>query len=89
MPIERLTATDRFQAGLRRAEAKMMHVVSDSQINMPMRAERYNVRLSDGTIKKITLFDSVAFVDLLKKIGGRYQRIDRHIEHGSKVKNIK
>ena len=79
MKILRLTHSDRVQAHLHRAEAKMMHVVQETQVNLPVRPHRYNVREADGSLKKYTLFDTMMYIDTLKKIGGKYVNICRHI----------
>ncbi len=75
MSIQRLNKADRVYAGLRRAEAKMMHVVDESQIDMPVRPVRYNLRQADGSIKKFTLFDSSVIVDTVKKVAGKYIKL--------------
>ena len=79
MPILRLSAADRMNAGLHRAEAKTMHVVQEAQINMPIKAQRYNIREADGSIKKYTLFDTMMYIDTIKKISGKYVNICRQI----------
>ena len=89
MRIKRLKVAQRIQARLHIAEAKMMHIVDENHINMPVRTGRYNIRQKDGSIRKVTLFDSVAFVDTIKKIGGKYINMGREVISEIKAKNIK
>lgn len=89
MFIERLTLAQRNRAGLRKAEARMLHVVEDTQINLPVKPSRYNIKETDGTIKKITLFDTKLIVDIFKKIAGKYKKIETQIINGSNSSIIK
>ncbi len=73
--VIRLNSTSRMQAGLHRAEAKMMHIAPDTQINIPMPVKRYNYRTPNGEIHKITLFDSDLIEKVIKKVGNQYKPI--------------
>lgn len=84
MFIKRLCLSDRNLARLRKAEAKMMHIVEDAQINLPVKPSRYNLKETDGSIKKITLFDTHMVIDTLRKIAGKYKKIGTQIFNSSK-----
>ena len=75
MFIKRLCLSERNYAGLRKAEAAMMHVVDESQINLPVKPARYNVRQADGSIQKFTLFDNEIIVNTFKRVAGKYIKI--------------
>lgn len=75
MFIRRLCLSERNSANLRKAEAAMMHVVDESQINLPVKPSRYNIRQADGSIQKYTLFDSTVVVETLKRIADKYIKL--------------
>lgn len=76
MFIRRLCLAERNSAGLRKAEAATMHIVNESQINLPLKPSRYNIRQADGTIQKYTLFDNNVVVETLKKVAGKYMKLN-------------
>lgn len=53
-----------------------MHKVDPSKKEV-VRPVRYNVRSSNGTISKYTVYDETAIVQYLKKIGNSYKVIGR------------
>lgn len=73
--LEKLPLDFRFQNGIDRSYARKMHVVDVEQINMPDRIVRYNLRQNDGTIKKVTMFDSFIKEDILAKNNNSYEKI--------------
>ena len=73
--LEKLPLDFRFKNGIDRSYARKMHVVDVEQINMPDRIVRYNLRQNDGTIKKVTMFDSFIKEDILAKNNNSYEKI--------------
>ncbi len=77
--IQRLNLAQRNMARLTRAEAKGMHLTDESNINLAIPMERYNIRMNDGSIAKYTLGDDFVSVSCLTKIGNRYERSRTHL----------
>lgn len=77
--IQRLNLAQRNMARLNKSEAKCMHLVDESNINIPLPMKRYNIRKPDGTIEKYTLGDDFLTVSYLRRIGNRYEQSIKHL----------
>lgn len=75
--IERLSVKMRNMAGLNSADASRLHVTPEGQINSPNQLVRYNIRQQDGTIRKLTIFDTFIKEEILAKKDNSYQRISK------------
>lgn len=73
--IERLSIAMRHRNSINRADARMLHITDAENINMTDKVKRYNVRQEDGSILKMTLFDSFIKEEIFKKINNSYQRV--------------
>ena len=73
--IERLSIAMRNKNSINRADARMLHIADSESINMTDKVKRYYVRQEDGSILKMTLFDSFIKEEIFKKINNSYQRV--------------
>lgn len=75
MPIQRLNAAIRNAACLDKADAKLMHVASENQINLPMLPKRYNIKTQDGNMLKYTLTDDFIKTESFQKQDVGYKKL--------------
>ena len=70
--IQRISSALRNLTRLNAEDARRMHVVNDSQIDLPEPLKRYNVRTKDGQIQKYTIGNEFVIIEHLRKIKNKY-----------------